>query len=307
MSNMTHITDTTSTYIDPSRMAAKAMLVSLSIKKPSNSKKDKDASLEVTTGHQADESAARVNKTLFSKAAVKPFSEPANAARKKFYELTLPWADGVRILKADNYYRLVEEMDKYRDRFEDGKEKFKQAYLDHKEEARRLQGTLFKEEDYVNDISELDDEFSFQVSFQPLAQAADWRVELASDEVAKIKQQMEQQTRTALAEACREPLRRLADVVGKMAEKLREVETKPADQRAWFKDSLVGNIANLCEIMPALNLAEDPRIDQLASEVRDQLASRTPQELRTDPAVLRETRQHAEGLVSRIEALAGTL
>ena len=57
-----------------------------------------------------------------------------------------------------------------------------------------------------------------------------------------------------------------------MAEKL-------ANPDAVFRDSLVNNLVELVDLIPARNFTADPELDQLARATRDKLANLDPENL----------------------------
>jgi len=72
-----------------------------------------------------------------------------------------------------------------------------------------------------------------------------------------------------------EPFLRKQPATTDMAEKL-------GNPDAVFRDSLVNNLVELVDLIPALNFTVDPELDQLARATRDKLANLDPENLRTD-------------------------
>lgn len=277
-------------------LTKKAMLVSLTVKVPSTTKKDKQATQEVTASHHAAEGVARVNKTLYPKEATKGFMQAAREARAAFYEKTLPWASPQRILLSSGYFKLMEALDKCQSRFWTEAEKFLSEYEDKKQEARKELGSLFREEDYPTE-EELRDKFEFDVNVQPLTNTSDWRVSLGDEAEARIKKQMEEHMKRSFREAAREPWERLGEVLRNMAERL-------SDPEARFAGTLVTNIEDLCKVLPDLNIMDDPRLEQIAAEVREKLASVEPKDLRTDMKLRRKTADEAKRMADLVSEYA---
>jgi hypothetical protein len=87
--------------------------------------------------------------------------------------------------------------------------------------------------------------------------------------------------------------RRLAAVVSRMATTLSEPDK-------IFRDSLVGNIRDLCNLLPSLNIAADPGLDSLNRDIERRLASLDPGLLRIDPAVRQAAAVDAAALLDTI-------
>jgi hypothetical protein len=61
---------------------------------------------------------------------------------------------------------------------------------------------------------------------------------------------------------------------------VRHVSDKLKDGDAIFRDSLIGNVRELVDLLPALNLTGDPALTSAVSEVKNKLADLDPQALR---------------------------
>ena len=276
-------------------LTSKAMLVSLQIKVPSTTKKDKQATLEVTASHHAKAEAARVNKDLYIKEAIEGFSRAAREARSDFYDNTLQWRSPQRILLSDNYEKLSQLLEKSEERFWKEAEKFIANHDDQITEARKMLGSLFREEDYLG-TDELSDKFSFDVAFVPLSDEEDWRVDLGGAE-EQVKERIRRQLEASYQAAAREPWDRLKEVLDAMVLRLSDPDKR-------FASTLVSNISDLCEVLPGLNIGNDPKLDEMIAKVRSQVAERTPEELRKDKKVRKQTAEKALKLSKQVEKLA---
>ena len=95
----------------------------------------------------------------------------------------------------------------------------------------------------------------------------------------------------AQVEARRELMRRLIAPVKNMVQRLADGEK--------FKDSLVGNVAEIVKLAPALNLSGDPEIDQFIADLKP-LAQADPDALRNDKTVRSQTRDAAGAMLKRL-------
>jgi hypothetical protein len=81
---------------------------------------------------------------------------------------------------------------------------------------------------------------------------------------------------------------------------------KPATQKGertegYFRDSLVLNVRDLCNIMPSLNITGNPELDRIAGELQ-QLARFEPDTLRNSEAARDETKAKAQAIIDQIGA-----
>ncbi len=274
-------------------LSRKAMLVNLSISQWTARKYDRKVSKEVADKYGAAEDAGRYSKVLIALEEVKKIGKIANAARTWHYTNSLPWNDsGDRILPAANYERYEAGLTKLAGEFWEAVNKFVEVYPELKEDARGNLAGLFNAEDYP-EAGALGAKYAFRPSFSPLALAADFRAEIADEAAATIRQDIETRIEAQQKTAMADLWQRLYQGVKHMAEKL-------ADPEAIFRDSLVDNLAELAEVLPALNFANDQQLEAMATEVMVKLTAIEPDTLRTAPLKRREVATDAAALLKAI-------
>ena len=291
--------------LDSSALTKRAMLVSLTINKPSNSKQDKDASKETVASHQAAEGAARVSKTLFDKEKVEWFAKPAGAARNDLYEMTQPWLQsGVRILSVENYFKLIEKMKTHEAAFWAGAERFLGKYEELIEQSKISLGTLFREDDYLT-LEEMREKFGFELKFTALTDASDWRVALGIEEEERIKADIRAQMQRGAIEATKETWSKVKTAVEALAERLevraaQEMDPNHQGRKTPIKEALLDNLSNLVSLLPGFNLYNDPQITQVAEEISKLVDSTSPDELKDNPVHQIDVAKKARELEERV-------
>ena len=274
----------------PYDISEKAMLAALQIQQWSARKHDKNVSREVNAQYGGEVDAGRFNKVLASKEALKDIQTAVCSARVFHQEQTLPWGErGERLLPSRNYSEYARQMRALKAEFEAAVDNFVRGYPEVIFEARRMLGGLFNREDYP-EASEIRDKFAFRTVITPVPEVDDFRVNLAADEVAAIQQDIEERLAASNAVAHRDLWQRLFAVVGHMVERL-------SDPDAVFRDSLVGNIVRLTELLPRLNLYDDPQLEDMRRQIESDLCRFTPEELRRDHQVRQQTAQAALGVL----------
>jgi len=251
----------------------KAMLVRLSISQWTARRFDRKATNEVIEKYQADKDAGRFNKMLVDLDSVKNYQRAANEARTFHYENTLPWLDNdSRILPSANYLDYSKKMRDLKSAFEKAVQDFISEYPKLIEKAERDLNGLFNPADYPESY-QLEDKFNFSVHVVPVPDKNDFRVSLTDDDVDKIKANIEKSVQASISAAVRDCWDRLYKVVKHMGEKLN-------DPKAVFRDSLVKNISDLCDLLPKLNLTSDPGLDRMSKEIGAVLGTLDPESLR---------------------------
>jgi hypothetical protein len=278
-------------------LGKKAMLVGLKISQWTARKFDAGASREVWDKHNAKPCSGRFSKALMPGAAEREaITRNANEARAFHYSNTLPWEDdGLRILPAANYLKYSGEMAKFKNRHESLVKEFAAKYPALKKEAKKELGTLFSEDDYPSD-SMIKGNFSFQVAMRPMVVSDDFRCQLGDDEVKKIQQQISAEVKGAMQSAAKEVWDRLYGAVKKMADTLHEPDK-------IFRDTLVGNIQELVDTLPRLNVMDDPALTDIIREVKDKLAGREPDKLRKDAKARKSAEAEANGILAKMAGL----
>lgn len=139
-------------------------------------------------------------------------------------------------------------------------------------------GSMYDPQDYppVGDIA---NRFQMQLTVMPVP-SDDFRVELGDEELEKIKADVESRVKAAGDKAMEGLWKRLYDRVEKLAERL-------ADPEARFQESLLENARELCEILPRLNVADDPNLEQMRCALQATLKNKSADVLRTSPSVRR--------------------
>jgi len=274
----------------------KAMLASLSISQWSARKHDKRVSQEVNERYNGKD-AGRFNKVLASKESLKEIQAAVSAARTFHMEQTLPWGErGERLLPSKNYGAYNRQMRDYKQAFQDAVEAFVSDYHTVIFEAKKTLGGLFNREDYP-EAGQIRDKFEFKTVISPVPVAEDFRVQLSHDEIAAIQEDIEQRLMASNAAATRDLWQRLYEVVGHMVERL-------SDPDAVFRDSLVGNIVRLTELLPRLNLHDDPALETMRQQIEASLCRYTPAQLRCDKQVRRQAATEAQNV---LDAMTGYL
>lgn len=262
---------------DISRVHAKAMLVSLNISQWSARKIDKKAARDVQLANNAESNRGAYYKSLIEGGALEDIKLLATKARAEHYRRTLPWSDaGPRVLPNAGFLEYTKTMQDFGIEFEKLVNKFIAEYPLLRQEANRLLGDLFNDSDYPN-LQAVAAKFAFRTTITPLPIGDDFRCDLGSEEVERIRAEITASSQAAMQDAMRDAFDRVSKVVDTFIDRLASPDTT-------FRDSLVGNAHALAEILPSLNITGDPRLTALTNTLVDKLCANAPQVLRDDPA-----------------------
>lgn len=264
----------------------RAMLINLNICQWAARKSDKRVANEAVSQHGASTSKASFYKPLVEGGELDAIKIAAGKARTMHYHRTLPWSDnGPRILSNVGYLDYMQELGNLKTEFESAVASFVAQYPLLRQEAKRTLGTLFVDADYP-DVSAIRDKFRFEVKVLPLPKGDDFRCDLGTEEVERIRKDIEANARNAVQESMDEAFDRVAKVVESYIDRLR-------DPKTVFRDSLVENARALADVLPSLNFTGDPRLDAVTVKLRDGLCAYEPDDLRKDPLARRKAYDHA--------------
>lgn len=281
-------------------LSSKALLGTLHIHMWTARKYDRKISSGVATAHNTKEEAGRYNKRLL------PFEAPsyeavklvAGQARSYHYEQTLPWGeDGLRILPSLNYFEYTQAMANFRDRFETAAKAFCAQYPTMRTAAKQALNGMYREEDYPDDRA-ISNKFGFELAFLPFPEAGDFRVNLGEEQIKVVRDQIERQVLSATQVAMQDLWQRLYTAVASLSDKLH-------DPDAIFRDSLVGNLRDLCQLLPRLNFTHDTDLEAMRLKVEGDLAKYGADALRTDKVLRASVAQQAADIRQKMAAYMG--
>jgi len=256
-------------------LSERAMLATLELSSWSGRCVDKAISEEVLESHSAKEDSGRFSKRLIDKEHLKNISSICNEARKVFKEKTLAWSDRkARLLPSKLFSELSEKMANLQVDHKEHVDKFLEGYEGFIEESRYALNGMFNEKDYPS-LDKLKGKFAFSYGFEPLADPNDFRCAIDGELKRKIQEDIRIKTEEKYEKAMKLLCEKLYAVIAKFNEKLSEKGAK-------FKNSLVDNIADLINIMPEMNLMNDPKLTEIAAKIQQDICIFDPEELRHD-------------------------
>jgi hypothetical protein len=271
-------------------LAQKALLVQLRINQWSGIKQDAKARATVESAHKTEMKVGNYQKQLLPNS--KELAAIRNVAQniRQFVDRqTLPWyADGTRILSSMHYMEFTEQFRKRKQQYDETVNEFLTKYVDLKDQAKTKLGDLYNEYEYPS-VEALKYAFDCQVNFMPVPDVSDFRVEISEAEKERFVNTMKQ----VETEAKVEVYSRLKDVIRKAAEKLAEPD-------AIFRDSLIGNINDMLNLVPALNVTEDQDLNRLRDEIHKVTSTIVPEECREIKAVRENTAKQLSDIVDKM-------
>lgn len=281
-------------------LTERAMVMNLSISRWEGKRLDKEASQRVTEEAGARADAARVNKHLVPKEALAPVMTAANVVRDHFYTSTLPWRDnGDRLMPRKLFTTFIERHEELKREFDAAVDKFLCVdYPTAVAQAEFRMGELFKSDDYPK-AWELRNRFRVQLEFEPVSTSNDFRVQIDQEHVDKVKSTMEDAALRRVQTAQADVWRRLLEKVGRFQERLSG--TTEDGKPAVFRDTTVDGLYELVEMIPGLNVLDDPNIEAMRQEIIDKLGGHTAADIRKDADLRGELAGDAKAIFDQMQ------
>ena len=285
-------------------LSQKAVLAGLTMSAWTARRIDKKITKETNRRHGASEDAGRYNKMLIAPEAFEDLQTIRSRARSTHLEMTQPWFDeGARILPTALYADYANKMRELRLAYNDAADVFAGKYPAMVEDARRRLNGMFHANEYPAP-SQIRGLFDFDVKILPCPDAKDFRVDLAQEHAEDIRADIEARMQKALQDAMQEPVRRIIEVVGHMAERLRAY--KPAARKGdrtegQFRDTLVQNVRDLVDLLPAFNLTGDRALAQITERMKNELCVTDADDLRDDRRARKAVADAAESILAQAE------
>lgn len=269
-------------------------------------RQDKKINREVAAAHGTDTRVGRYHKDLLPDAPEhQAILKLRNAWRVWNYEQTLPWGnDGSRVIRSGAFMDYAKMHREYKDKFEQACEAFYAAYPRLVAEAEFKLNTLFDAADYPS-VEYIRSKFAVSMNAYPMPDVEDFRIieGIPPEEVERLRSEAVAGLNEQVTLAIKDLWGRLHTVVSAMQNRL-EVGTDGKPLK--FHDSLVGNIQDLLDRVPQLNLTGDDEITTMTNDMRA-LVAFGPATLREDLAVRTEVATKAKELAARMACFMGGL
>lgn len=275
------------------KLSQRAMLVRLRVHMLYGSRTDRQVTDETIERKGAKRDTGRWTTNFIPKESVKDVISARNRIKAIHDFFTLPWlGDGTRILPTQLYDKYMERYNSSVEDWQKSVDDFMQTYPTIREQAeRRLAGLLTDEVlRSIPSVEEARSKFSIDHDVFPMPNENDFRVNLGADKINVLKSSVKNSIERMTTEAVNDTYDKLGKILKRIFETL-------SDKDAKFKNSLIGNLKDLVELMPMFNLNDDPKLEELRRMCDEQLANIDPQKLRDNMSLRKRTAKKAEEIM----------
>lgn len=287
-------------------ISRRVLAISPNIRVWSGRKYDKDVSNEVAVQKAASLNSGRYNKNLLPEGAdsLKAVQQKAGLIRNEHYRRTLPLYDGVQAIRAEGYFDYAQWWNQQEAEYLALVNTFVGEYPALMAKAAKALGPMWKPEDYPQ-AHEVAGKFGISVNVFPLPSGTQFEAfvsALGEEVVEGLSANLQVQQEKMIREAMQEAWQRLYDAIKKMQEKC----AIPAGETgSVFRDTMVENILRLTEVLPTLNLTDDPDLTSMVDQVRRELAVYSAESLRNVPSSREDAAAKAAEIMRTMGAFMG--
>lgn len=264
-------------------------------------KLDRSTTDEVVAGKRAGaKDAARVNKHLLAgRKELEVIDKHVGAMRTFVYSNTMPWSDsGIRLLPAVKFVEFDKRIQDDSQRFWDLVNEFVDIYPTLITAQAMALGDMFKRDDFPS-ADQIKNKFDIGVVYMPVPSAGDWRIDVNNDAQKELAVRLEQIAEQRV-EAAKQHVRTLMrEHLSRMSDRLIVDVVDGKDKGRKFHDTLVDNAFELCEMVKALNITNDPEIEQIRARMAQAISGVTADELRSNFAVRSEVKTNVDEILNK--------
>ena len=279
-------------------LSKKAMVARLATGGWSGRVTDQAATRELIELKSAKDGVVSVTKAIIDKKHFKRIREVISGMKKYHNEQTLPWDNnGGRLLPSSKFAAYNLQLRESKRELEAATVEFMGAYNSFIDEAEDSLCDLFSRSDYPS-VTEIENKFALSTHFDKVPEAGDFRVDIPEHEQARLREQIEGRIEAQHAQSMKRIWIRIFKAVEHMNDRLSE-------ENGVFRDSLIGNIEQLVEVLPSLNILEDVALAEMTQELKNTLCGYSPEDLRRNKVLRHEVVENSRSVMDRISQMEG--
>jgi hypothetical protein len=200
------------------------------------------------------------------------------------------------------FVQFSEQFRKLKREFDVAADEFARDYPQFIVERKAKLNGMFNESDYPP-VDQIRSKFKLDMTILPFPDSDDFRADLDDDTVADIKREIEETSARVADDTTRHSARRILEVVGHMATKLKEYnpgEASNGGKRSFFLSSMVENVRELAELLPALNITNDPKLAAIIKRISQELCAEDACDLRKNDDARASVKKSADEIVKAV-------
>jgi hypothetical protein len=155
-------------------------------------------------------------------------------------------------------------------------------------------GKYYRAEEFP-DVQTLPRRFRFEYNFLPVPEKGDFRIRCEERVRQDLAEQYDRMYHEKLKEAMRDPWERLHTMLTHMVDRL----TDEGDERKVFRDSLLNNPIELCDLLTRLNVTKDPQLEEARRMLEKAVRTHDVKDLRESAGARVELRSDVQTILDK--------
>lgn len=261
----------------------RALNIALTMSKPKMRKLDYPATLELQEIKKTESNVAKVWKELYTRKNRMSVEKPENELRKLINTISHPWLERVvRIVPITLYEKYEMAMARLAENVREAHTWAVDHFDEWCEDGRRSLGEMHNIADYPT-------KQAFAEKFSVIVEPSPVQIRVPSnhlyrlieedsaadkEEFRKILQDAEQENLRCVTESCAKRIFEVTENIISGINHKQKPKAKDRKRANTYHDSLVGNVWDLVQILPDLNIAESNEITELHGMLRSEILAK---------------------------------
>lgn len=259
----------------------KGQVISLSVHSPGESRTDRKESHVVANSHLADKDLVKLNKFIYGKSAkLAAIKLVATEARNYLKDKCMSWQyRGSFLVSADSAVEVVEELNRYKAKWDNAVADFVSSYDDIVEKAKGKLGNLAPV--MYPSKEEIAEKFSFIVNISPLSDLGDDSALTKDIKDSELREQMISTYKRSVRKCSHELLDRVGTVLDKFATSVGAYEVDENGKTVKrFRSEVVDGLSDIVGVVRKMNVFGDQDVLSICADVEKKFSLLTPELLR---------------------------
>lgn len=253
-------------------------MVSLHIRFFDGRKADDELTEDVENSKDAERGTMSVMKKIIPNHHLASLRSCRAYAMKEHVHMTMPgYYKGQRLLAAKMYFRYNNIIGGMSDTYKALAREFSEVYPAILATAPRRLGKSYKADDFPP-VSTIIDLFSMKTKFLPVPSVRDWRNDQVDEgTLERLKKEAEEDTQAMFNRAHRDVAEKIGNILQRIVLNVTDYDKAPAGK---LRDPLFDDIKEMAEIIPLMNINDDPVLAKIGESLKKDIAPLDPVEVR---------------------------
>jgi hypothetical protein len=291
-------------------LSTKNILAKVTVHSFKFQEKDEERISELSSKYGVDPKLIDLKKTTMMKEFTKSIDSIISSVYPIFTDYTSPWRDGGwRILPTYLFSKFEDAIRRKNEELQEALNEFIPSYNSFIERTKLALGGMANNINYPT-ADYLRSRYSFSVSYDPLPTSGDFRLDISKDIADKIKQNCEENSNRAVKEAMDNIWNRVIASIEKIYERFSAEDFESVNKagetimrKPRLSESIIENLKDLIELLPGLNITNNPFLETVRQEMESKFASISIESIKEDDELRKTKAKEAETLLNNIKTL----